>query len=112
MYLFAVVDSKITHWTLPEIQDRKETQFERQKREKREILWQFFKLCVAQMIDQIMNVVNMLRAHNASELQFYRELLRIYQVLIFNLLSKYKNYPLISLSNVLKLILITTGYHY
>lgn len=51
-----------------------------------------------------MNVVNMFTAHNASELQFYRELLRIYQVLICNLLSKDKNYPLISLSTWVKRI--------
>ena len=63
-----MVDSKITHWTLPEIQDMEETQLERQKREKKETLWQFLKLCVCPMIDQIMNVVNMLTAHIASEL--------------------------------------------
>ena len=63
-----MVDSKITHWTLPEIQDIEETHFERQKREKKETLWQFLKLCVCPMIDQIMNVVNMLTTHIASEL--------------------------------------------
>ena len=63
-----MVDSKITHWTLPEIQDMEETQLERQKREKKETLWQFLKLYVCPMIDQIMNIVNMLTAHIASEL--------------------------------------------
>ena len=89
-----MVDSRIIHWKLPEIQDREDVGFVIQ------LYLYYFKFCVAQMIDQIMNVVNMFAAHNASELQFYRELLRIYQVLIFNLLSKYKNYPLISLSYV------------
>ena len=63
------------------------------------------------MIDQIMNVVNMFTAHNASELQFYRELLRIYQVLICNLLSKYKKNPLISLSSVLYEFKIAFKWH-
>ena len=45
----------------------RDTTWETKKR-KKETLWQFLKLCVCPMIDQIMNVVNMLTAHIASEL--------------------------------------------